>query len=541
MFTDTFLFLLFLALVSLPAATLIVFTLHRLVAGRPRHWLAAVGEETASVFLFDGNDLVDATAPAHRLLRRRSPQRNDWDTLMSLLVPRFPGLVKQLDDLPQMGEFTVTSDQRDTAIRAEYWDGLIRLSIRDLNRAENPIEYLQLDAMETELDALRSIAEDSPQLIWKQGPANDIVWANRSYLEFSERQSSGGSPTEAIWRPAPPAPGLGDTATETLPEQKRIRMGGDLTGGWFDITTVRRGPETIHFAVDAKNAIDAESARRMIVQTLTKTFANLATGLAIFDRARRLVLFNPALVDLTGLAVDFLSSRPGVHAVLDRLHDLNMLPEPKNYPSWRDRMAALEVEATNGTYCETWSLPSGQTYRVTGRPHPDGAIAFLFEDISDEVSLTRRFRAEIETTQSVLDVIDEGLAVFSAAGTVVLTNRAYNELWDLPGDKGIDARLTDEISRWRKRTAPTPFWTDLQNMTFQTQARDVLTDQVCLDNGRVMVVRLVALPGGSIMIGFGKAVREDGMAIVPDPDDLRHDQVDLRPDNVIRSRLVQGF
>ena len=62
-----------------------------------------------------------------------------------------------------------------------------------------------------------------------------------------------------------------------------------------------------------------------------------------------------------------------------------MMPEPKDYRSWRQQMSDLEAAAQNGTYEETWALPTGQTYRVTGRPHPDGAVALLFEDISAEV------------------------------------------------------------------------------------------------------------------------------------------------------------
>ncbi|MEK9704965.1 MAG: diguanylate cyclase, partial [Paracoccaceae bacterium] len=52
--------------------------------------------------------------------------------------------------------------------------------------------------------------------------------------------------------------------------------------------------------------------------------------------------------------------------------------------------------ATEGTYTEIWNLPSGATFRISGRPHPDGALAFLFEDITAEVSMSRRFTAEFE-------------------------------------------------------------------------------------------------------------------------------------------------
>ena len=38
----------------------------------------------------------------------------------------------------------------------------------------------------------------------------------------------------------------------------------------------------------------------------------------------------------------------------------------------------IEEGAREGAYEENWVLPSGKILRVTGRPHPQGAVAFLF-------------------------------------------------------------------------------------------------------------------------------------------------------------------
>ncbi|NDW60289.1 diguanylate cyclase, partial [Yangia sp. PrR004] len=82
-----------------------------------------------------------------------------------------------------------------------------------------------------------------------------------------------------------------------------------------------------------------------------------------------------------------------------------------------------------GRYQETWSLPSGSVYSVSGRPHPDGAIAFLFEDITAEITLTRQFRSELELGQSILDHIDDAFAVFGTDGSMVYSNTAYHTMW----------------------------------------------------------------------------------------------------------------
>ena len=113
----------------------------------------------------------------------------------------------------------------------------------------------------------------------------------------------------------------------------------------------------------------------------------------------------------------------------DQLRENRRMPEPKNYLNWRQEIADVIAAATDGRYQETWSLETGQTYSVKGRPHPDGATAFLIEDISAEVTLTRNFRAELELGQSLLDTLDDGLAVFSASGILTFSNAAYRNLW----------------------------------------------------------------------------------------------------------------
>ncbi len=42
-------------------------------------------------------------------------------------------------------------------------------------------------------------------------------------------------------------------------------------------------------------------------------------------------------------------------------------------------------------------------------------MAFLFEAITAEVSLTRHFIAEIETSQSVMNALPDAIVVFSPA------------------------------------------------------------------------------------------------------------------------------
>ena len=497
--------ILFVTCVSVLSAGFIVMALTYMNSTRRQTARVLMHESEAStVFLFDGDVLVDATSSARQLLGRKDSRATELDAVYALLAHRFPDLRERLAGLATSGRIIVAAAGQNGLVEAESWDGLIRLTLRHQNTETAPLQRLAIEAIEDELQTLRSIGEDSPQLIWKQDDGGTITWANRAYLTLADRINPSPEGSEPTWPPGPLFPSGGPIQNSATPLVRRhsLHVPGQNQEQWFEVTSMRRGAETLHFGVDANGILRAEQAQKTFVQTLTKTFAHLSIGLAIFDRQRRLVMFNPALLDLTGLPVTFLSARPLVHSVLDRLRDMNMLPEPKNYTSWRDQVAALEAAAIKGTYCETWNLPGGQTYRVTGRPHPDGAIAFLFEDISAEVSLTRHFRQEIETAQSVIDSLDEAIAVFSSSGTLTISNASYTRFWGPSADGMSEIGLQEEMRRWQDRCAPTPVWGDLRGFVDAFGERSEWFEDVVLESGQILSCRFTPLPHGATLVGF---------------------------------------
>jgi PAS domain-containing protein len=173
-------------------------------------------------------------------------------------------------------------------------------------------------------------------------------------------------------------------------------------------------------------------------------------------------------------------------------------------------MAELEAAAVDGSYGETWSLPTGQTFRVTGRPHPDGAVIFLFEDISAEISLTRRFRAELEMGQAVIDSLEEAMAIFTASGTLAMTNAAYVALWGHDPDGELrDMSVNDATAVWLSRCAPSPAWGDFRDFARQGPARAEWGADVMMRDGRALACRFVPLAGGATLAAFRNLRVED--------------------------------
>jgi len=452
-------------------------------------------------FLFEGDVLINATPQAMQMMPSDDADY-DWLNFLSATSLRFPDLQSKISTLPERGNISVQSQNGASSLMATWNDGVVRIEIQGGDPGADSVKLApaHLQAMESELETLRATAEFAPYLVWRQDAAGTITWANNTYLNLAGTKPDGSD--NRSWPPA----ALFELQASSQPggsQRVMTQIVGEAEPRWFDCFETPLGDQSLFTAVSADKVVSAEIALRDFVQTLTKTFAHLTVGLAIFDKQRRLALFNPALSDLTSLSAGFLSGRPTFQVVLDQLRDKQMIPEPKDYKSWRRRLYELEVAAANGTYEETWSLANGQTFRVTGRPHPDGAVAFLFEDISAEISLTRRFRAELKTGQAVLDTLDQAVAVFSPSGTLTLSNAAYGKLWGIDpttilGNFGI----VDATRSWAEKCAPSPVWGDVREFIGTPGERASWSADVQMIAGRSLCCNFTPISGGATLAEF---------------------------------------
>lgn len=455
-------------------------------------------------FLLEGDTIVDATPLAKALLDPLSSNTPTQDCVINALQTTFPTLAEILQDGITQDTIIDAADGTAAWIELKPHRGRTRLSVcAKTGPDDRTLQNIQAARTNAELLLLQEIANEAPIIMSRTDPSGRLIWANEAYLSAHDARSNLGNtpptmPSKDLFK------GLSENASFGVSTARASTSSDEKSDAhWYDITTHKSTEGTSQYAINADPIVRAELAQRKFVQTLSQTFAQLSIGLAIFDRRRQLATFNPALFDMTGLPIEFLSGRPTLDSFLDRLRELRMLPEPKNYVTWREQFLALEQESKDGEYTESWNLPDGQTFRVTGRPHPDGAFALLFEDISAEISLTRRFRSEIETSQAVLDKIEDAIVVFSNGGNLVLANTAYNALWDSGNDVGFgQCDLRGELRKWQERCTPSRIWTNLREFTAQMGLRQSWTDTAIMDDGRWVSCHADPISGGMTMIRF---------------------------------------
>ncbi len=447
---------------------------------------------SAAVVLFKSGKVIDSTREIAPLFGDYLPHWTDWSDVRKLLEIQFPGFPDAPPETPMRLQAQGDSDTFLQLVPNGRYTRLI-LNSPPLGAAEQ--HRLRLEHAE-----YRQFCDNmniTPHPIWQTGPDGRVIWRNQAYEALCTE--AGRSDERSCLFDLAPGPSSGTrTARVSLTLSRHSRQ-------WFEVKTRPLDTGWLHVAHGIDSLVEAELAQRNFVQTLTKTFAHLPIGLAVFDRDRRLVLFNPALVDLTRLPPDFLSARPNLLSFFDNMRERRMMPEPKNYAVWREELAQVVTAARDDRYCETWNLPSGLTYKITGRPHPDGAVAFLLEDISAEISLTRRFRSELELTQSVIDSLDDAVVVFGQSGSMNFANRAYEALWHAEAAPGLlDTDITDATRHWQAACEPSPVWAELRDFVMMMRDRASWDFQLRMTSGTMLTCHVVPAPGGSTVMRFAE-------------------------------------
>ncbi len=178
-------------------------------------------------------------------------------------------------------------------------------------------------------------------------------------------------------------------------------------------------------------------ATRRAEQRLTEALEHIPDGFVLFDEHDRLVLFNARSTEiftsLAGPGAIGTSYADMVHALIDRG---GFFMSRDEFRSWRVRRETLLRRDRRG-YTVERRFPDGRWLRISEQPTGDGGMVGIATDVTALKHAEHRLRDAIET-------INEGFALYDAAGYLVLANRRFYELTGhdpnraKPGVYGLD-------------------------------------------------------------------------------------------------------
>ncbi len=486
MFISSFLLIGVLTLTCLSTAVV----LHRSVQSIPNRPTNTGKSQTSSPpvarFLFRAGVLIDANSEALRLCSEIPTSRFDWEALHKVLSTKFPDFPITQGAAHDRDLTVLKSGNPNDAstITLDQWNDVARITIAPDGAPDSARRTAILQAM-----------FQAPNPIWKVTSKGTVTWRNSAYKSLGATLGFCAD-TQHLFDTSGLKPG-------EPPQKFKLSSLDGVRTHWFNVTAVQAGKDTMFYATEADAEVSAQDARRSFVQTFSKTFAQLSIGLAIFDQNRKLVLFNPALTELTGLSADFLSNQCELFSFFDQLRAHHVAPLRNTHTAWHVQNEEILQQAQNGTYNETWSLPNGVTYKVSGRPHPDGALVILIEDITAAISVTRRFRSELEQLHGVLDTVDHSLVLFSPTGQIRLHNKAYREMWKSdPENCFAEYTFNDALRHWEADCLPSPVWNKLKGRVLSTSDRSIWSATVTKKSGEQITLEVSPVVGGVTLVRF---------------------------------------
>jgi len=179
--------------------------------------------------------------------------------------------------------------------------------------------------------------------------------------------------------------------------------------------------EVEQMARDLKNHINAYK----------EVLENLSAGITIYGADKRLKFFNHAYSRMFEFDEQWLNGEPTIGEVLDDLRSRRQLTECDDYLAYKKK----EVEAVTSLitpFQEIVHLPDERTIRKITSPHPMGGSFYIFEDVTNTMTLERQFQTQRAVEKTTLDNLYEGVAVFGGDNRLRLCNTAFARLWNLP-------------------------------------------------------------------------------------------------------------
>ena len=349
---------------------------------------------------------------------------------------------------------------------------------------------------------LRGLLEALPMPFWRRNSTGEIDWVNRAYAEAVDADSPEKAVEEArefLGTRAREAMAAKHAEEPLFADTLSTVVNGDCK--LYSVTGFSGASGSAGLAVDISEIEAVREEIRHIQKNHSVTLDQLTTAVAIFDNGQKLRFYNQAFRKLWDLDTGFLESAPENALVIDQLRSDGKLPEQPEWRRWVENV--LSAYRSTEPQEHWWYLPDGQTLWVIARPHPQGGVTWVFENLTEKIDLESRYKTAVRVRGETLDNLAEGVAVFGSDGRLKLSNPAFAGLWGLPAEAAAEKTHISAIRAACDPLAEVSPWGEFVAAItgFDDERRDRY-DRIELKSGTILRTALNPLPNGQVMLTF---------------------------------------
>ncbi len=348
----------------------------------------------------------------------------------------------------------------------------------------------------------RAILEALPIPVWLRDENLRLRWANDAFVEAVgassvEHAATLGTPLDRSERELALA---ARDAAKPVTAKRYAVVQGVRRALSLSSHPLPEGP-IIGAAIDLTEAAEERGRLHPDADGYVHALNQLSLAIAIFGPDRRLVFCNREYARLWNLEKDWLATHPTEGEILDRLRELRLLPEQRDFAAWkRERLKIFDTPRR--VVEELWHLPSGTALRVIARPRPTGGLLYLFENVSEQLRQEAAHNALVKVQQATLDTLQEGVAVFGTDGRLRLHNAAFVRQWGFAHDELADAPHLNSIAEaCSVRFGGQPTWKIVTSYV-TSLAPEFLPRPIDIErsDGKTLSLCLTRLPDGSTLV-----------------------------------------
>jgi diguanylate cyclase (GGDEF)-like protein/PAS domain S-box-containing protein len=238
--------------------------------------------------------------------------------------------------------------------------------------------------------------------------------------------------------------------------------------------------------VDARQRLIDESEAKLRAQNaqLDAALNNMSQGLCLFDADERVVVFNRHFLEMYRLSPQVVKAGCTLRELLQHRKEVGLLDgDPERY--YRQIIEGVRLGRP-----ETWIIRTteGRFIQTMNQPLPGGGWVTTHEDITARRHAEDQIREQKLQLDIALDNMTQGLLMFDAQARLVLCNRRYSEMYNLPPEIVTPGASLLTLLEWRARTG-----------TFTRDPKQYVGElQAALAAGRPVTL-VVDLPDGRII------------------------------------------
>lgn len=350
----------------------------------------------------------------------------------------------------------------------------------------------------------RAILDALPVPVWLRDKTLSLVWSNRAFVE-----ASGAANTEqavahqmALEKSETDLAAMARNAGQVHEARRFAVVGGQRRALSFTHVPLENGT-IVGSGVDVTENVQADARLQQHLDAHSDTLDRLATAVAIFSRDQKLTFYNRAFAKLWALPETWLDSHPSDSEILDRLREGRKLPEQRDYQAWKRLRLGLYGQAAEYLPEELWHVPSGKTLRVVAQPHPFGGLTFLYEDVTERITLESSYNTLIKVQSATLNTLQEGVAVFGLDGKLKLYNASFARIWELtPKDLAGEPHVRAIAATCADKFGDARVWEGLIQAIVSGTAEQRELGEIERNDRVILSLSLSPLPDGAILATF---------------------------------------